>query len=142
MAGEPGRATISPQAGESMTEQERQVELDYETYKSLLDLWAKENPIKTTKLQVLLAVNALLVSTVNISGGLHPEQWYVYLAGATFSFIWMFSIAGTPAIRASPSSTRRRPSRAPARSSDTSAPSPPSGICSFLPSSLPWSGWE
>jgi len=79
----------------SMTEQERQVELDYETYKSLLDLWAKENPIKTTKLQVLLAVNALLVSAVNISGGLHPEQWYVYLAGAIFSFIWLVSIGRT-----------------------------------------------
>jgi len=79
----------------SMTEQERQVELDYETYKSLLDLWAKENRIKTTKLQVLLAVNALLVSAVNISGGLHPKQWYVYLAGAIFSFIWMFSIGRT-----------------------------------------------
>ena len=74
-----------------MTEQERQVELDYQTYKSLLDLWARENPIKTTKLQTLLAVNALLVSAVNISGG----QWYVYLAGAIFSFIWMFSIGRT-----------------------------------------------
>ena len=74
-----------------MTEQERQVELDYQTYKSLLELWARENPIKTTKLQTLLAVNALLVSAVNISGG----QWYVYLAGAIFSFIWMFSIGRT-----------------------------------------------
>src|SRR5262249_4658609 len=72
-------------------EQERQAQVDYETYKSLLDLWAKENPIKTTKLQVLLAVNALLVSAVNIAGG----RWYVYLAGAVFSFIWMFSIGRT-----------------------------------------------
>ena len=74
-----------------MTEQERQAQVDYETYKSLLDLWAKENPIKTTKLQVLLAVNALLVSAVNVAGG----RWYVYLAGAVFSFIWMFSIGRT-----------------------------------------------
>jgi hypothetical protein len=74
-----------------MTEQERQVQVDYETYKSLLDLWAKENPIKTTKLQVLLAVNALLVSAVNVAGG----RWFVYLAGAVFSFIWMFSIGRT-----------------------------------------------
>ena len=78
-----------------MTEQERQDERGYATYKSLLDLWAKENPIKTTKLQVLLAVNALLVSTVNISGGINAKQWYVCLAGAAFSLIWMFSIGRT-----------------------------------------------
>ena len=36
-----------------MTEQERQVERDYETYKSLLDLWAKENPIKTDRKSVV-----------------------------------------------------------------------------------------
>lgn len=70
---------------------DEKVERDYQTYKVLLDLWSKENPIKTAKLQVLLAVNALLVSAVNISGG----KWYVYLAGALFSFIWMFSIGRT-----------------------------------------------
>jgi len=74
---------------------EDRVERDYQTYKSLLDLWSKENPIKTTKLQVLLAVNALLVSAVNISGGITAGRWYVYLAGAVFSFIWMFSIGRT-----------------------------------------------
>ncbi|OGK98161.1 MAG: hypothetical protein A3E31_18260 [Candidatus Rokubacteria bacterium RIFCSPHIGHO2_12_FULL_73_22] len=71
------------------------VERDYQTYKSLLELWSKENPIKTTKLQVLLAVNALLVSAVNVSGGLTAGKWYVYLAGAVFSFIGMFSIGRT-----------------------------------------------
>lgn len=68
-----------------------EIERDYQTYKVLLDMWSKENPIKTTKLQVLLAVNALLVSAVNVSGG----KWYIYLAGAIFSFIWMFSIGRT-----------------------------------------------
>jgi hypothetical protein len=77
-----------------MTELE-QAELDYQTYKCLLDLWSRENPIKTTKLQVLLAVNALLVSTVNLSGGIAASKWYVYFAGALFSFIWMFSIGRT-----------------------------------------------
>ncbi len=72
-----------------------QAERDYQTYKILLDLWAKENPIKTAKLQVLLAVNALLVSAVNLSGGITRERWYVYLAGAVFCFIWMFSIGRT-----------------------------------------------
>jgi hypothetical protein len=68
---------------------------DYDTYKTLLDLWSKENPIKTTKLQVLLAVNALLVSAVNISGGITRGKWYVYLAGGLFSLVWMFSIGRT-----------------------------------------------
>jgi hypothetical protein len=78
-----------------MSEQERPEELDYQTYKSLLDLWARENPIKTAKLQVLLAVNALLVSAVNISGGIRASKWYVYFGGAIFSLIWMFSIGRT-----------------------------------------------
>jgi hypothetical protein len=72
-----------------------QAELDYQTYKCLLDLWSRENPIKTTKLQVLLAVNALLVSTVNLSGGIAGSKWYGYFSGAVFSFIWMFSIGRT-----------------------------------------------
>jgi hypothetical protein len=78
-----------------MCDQEREKEVEYQTYQSLLDLWSKENPIKTTKLQVLLAVNALLVSAVNISGGITAGKWYVYLGGAVFSLIWMFSIGRT-----------------------------------------------
>jgi len=71
------------------------VELDYQLYKSLVELWSRENPIKTTKLQVLLAVNALLVSAVNLSGGIEAKKWYVYVAGAIFSLIWTFSIGRT-----------------------------------------------
>lgn len=70
---------------------DEKVERDYQAYRVLVELWSKENPIKTAKLQVLLAVNALLVSAVNVSGG----NWYIYLAGALFSFIWMFSIGRT-----------------------------------------------
>lgn len=72
-----------------------EVEREYQTYQALLDLWSKENPIKTTKLQVLLAVNALLVSAVALSGGMTASKWYVYLAGALFCFIWMLSIGRT-----------------------------------------------
>jgi hypothetical protein len=72
-----------------------QVERDYESYKLLLGLWQSENPIKTNKLQVLLAVNALLVSAISISGGFTANKWFVYLAGALFSLIWMFSIGRT-----------------------------------------------
>ncbi|HEX9812807.1 MAG TPA: hypothetical protein VGA88_12090 [Burkholderiales bacterium] len=72
-----------------------QIERDFETYKLLLNLWQSENPIKTNKLQVLLAVNGLLVSAVSLSGGFVPGLWYVYVAGAVFSLIWTFSIGRT-----------------------------------------------
>ncbi|HEV8615960.1 MAG TPA: hypothetical protein VGU22_10765 [Methylomirabilota bacterium] len=68
---------------------------DYEAYKALLDLWSRENPIKTTKLQMLLAVNALLVSVVNFTSTTAVPRWYLYLAGGVFSLIWMFSIGRT-----------------------------------------------
>ena len=71
------------------------VEMDFEAYKMLLELWSRENPIKTSKLQVLLAVNGLLVSAVSISGGFTSDKWFVYLAGAIFSLIWTFSIGRT-----------------------------------------------
>jgi hypothetical protein len=77
------------------TPEEQKYQQDLEAYKTLLDLWSKENPIKTTKLQVLLAVNGLLVSAISISGGFTPDKWFVYLAGAVFSFIWTFSIGRT-----------------------------------------------
>jgi len=78
-----------------MTDQANQIEQDYQNYKVLLDLWSKENPIKTTKLQMLLAVNGLLASAVNISGGVSGSKWYIYLAAAVFCLIWMFSIGRT-----------------------------------------------
>ena len=67
------------------------LEHDWEAYRILLHLWSSENPIKTIKLQVLLAVNALLVSAVAIAGG----RWYLYLAGAVFCFVWTLSIGRT-----------------------------------------------
>ena len=71
-----------------------EIEKDFEIYKILLDLWSKENPIKTTKLQVLLVVNGLLVSAINVSGGgFTQKQWFVYLAGGVFNLIWTFLIA-------------------------------------------------
>jgi hypothetical protein len=74
---------------------ESEAERDFEAYKLLLGLWSGENPIKTNKLQVLLAVNALLVSAVSVSGGFTPDKWYVYAAGLVFSLIWTFSIGRT-----------------------------------------------
>ena len=84
-----------------MTEGTRPVALDpvardYEMYKMVMDLWSRENPIKTNKLQVLLVVNGLLVSAINVSGGgFSLEKWFLYVAGALFSLIWTFSIGRT-----------------------------------------------
>ncbi len=73
-----------------------EADLAFERYRILLDLWAKENPIKTTKLQVLLAVNALLVSGVGLGPeGFSQSNWYIYLAGCAFSLVWTFSIGRT-----------------------------------------------
>ncbi len=74
-----------------MTEEEK----DYEAYKAYIDLWRSENPIKTNKLQVLLIVNGLLVSAVQFAGGFNPKNWFLFLAGAILSFIWVLSIGRT-----------------------------------------------
>lgn len=71
-------------------------EAAHDRYRSLLELWSRENPIKTAKLQVLLAVNALLVSVAALSGGgFEREHWPVYVAGAAFSLVWTLSIGRT-----------------------------------------------
>jgi hypothetical protein len=68
---------------------------DLDAYGRLVDLWAQENPIKTNKLQVLLAVNGLLVTGIQINGGFVQNNWAFYIAGAVFSAIWTFSIGRT-----------------------------------------------
>lgn len=68
---------------------------DYEAFVRLLDLWSKENPIKTTKLQVLLAVNGLLLSAVQLNGGFVENNFPLFLGGALFSLIWTLSIGRT-----------------------------------------------
>lgn len=72
-----------------------EVERDYETYARLLALWQSENPIKTLKLQVLLAVNALLVAALAVAGGPVPERWYLYATGLFVSLVWTFSLGRT-----------------------------------------------
>ena len=71
------------------------VDRDFEVYKILLEKWSAENPIKTNKLQVLLAANAILVAALGASGGLTADKWYVYIAGAVFSLVWTLSIGRT-----------------------------------------------
>jgi hypothetical protein len=71
------------------------VERDFEAYRLLLGLWQSENPIKTLKLQVLLAVNALLVAALAVAGGPAPGRWYLYATGLFVSLVWTFSIGRT-----------------------------------------------
>ena len=71
------------------------VERDYASYRLLVDLWARENPIKTAKLLVLLATNALLIAAMSVAGGLLPKNWPLCLAGAAFSLVWAFSLGRT-----------------------------------------------
>ena len=68
---------------------------DYEAYRTYVNLWAGENPVKTSKFQVLLIVNALLVCALQVSGGFSRAAWPVFLAGGVFSFIWVLSIGRT-----------------------------------------------
>jgi hypothetical protein len=74
-----------------MTKEEK----DYEAFKSYVELWKSENPIKTNKLQVLLIVNGLLISAMQVAGGFTPKNWMLFLAGAVFSLIWVLSIGRT-----------------------------------------------
>lgn len=63
-----------------------------EKYRLLYDLWMSENSVKTNKLQVLLATNAILVSAFAL--GQRPSPW-IALAGFWFSVVWIFSIGRT-----------------------------------------------
>lgn len=72
-----------------------EIKKDWEAYKELINLWRGENPIKTTKLQVLLAVNAALLTIVNIKGGFTRGNLSIYMAGALVSLVWTLSIGRT-----------------------------------------------
>ncbi|NIR48356.1 hypothetical protein GWO43_07800 [candidate division KSB1 bacterium] len=74
---------------------EPDTEKDHQVYCQLLELWAKENPIKTNKLQMLLLVNALFLIGVSFNGGFTKTNWPLYLAGAMMSGIWILSIGRT-----------------------------------------------
>jgi hypothetical protein len=78
---------------DAMDDQRTQRDLD--AYGRLVELWAQENPIKTNKLQVLLAVNGLLLTGLQVSGGFLASNWPLCVAGAVFSAIWTFSIGRT-----------------------------------------------
>ena len=59
-----------------------------EKYKLLFDLWMSENLVKTTKLQMLMATNSILVSAFFLVG----QPIWIALVGFAFSMVWVFSI--------------------------------------------------
>lgn len=68
---------------------------EWEQYQQLLALWRHENPIKTTKLQVLLAVNAGLFAAAQLHGGFTAANRPLYAVGAALSAVWLLSIGRT-----------------------------------------------
>ena len=79
----------------SATSDDEQTQRDLAAYGQLLTLWMQENPIKTTKLQVLLAVNGGLASIVPFMPSAWTERGFVYLIGAVLSGVWLLSIGRT-----------------------------------------------
>jgi hypothetical protein len=74
---------------------DEQTQRDLAAYAQLLALWMQENPIKTTKLQVLLAVNGGLASIVPFMPAAWTDRGFVYLVGAVLSGVWLLSIGRT-----------------------------------------------
>ena len=84
-----------------------QVERDLHSYSALLTLWQAENPIKTIKLQFLLATNAILLGFFQLSGGAvannlptgmignTTDNIYLALGGFALNLIWTLSIGRT-----------------------------------------------
>jgi hypothetical protein len=67
--------------------------LAIEKYKLIYDLWKSENSVKTNKLQVLLATNAILVSAFSLTGT-RGSIWIAFV-GFAFSTVWILSIGRT-----------------------------------------------
>lgn len=74
---------------------QRQHEHDLQLYLRLLELWQAENPIKTIKLQFLLASNALMLAAVQLNGGLVTANRPLMLGGFVLCLVWTLSIGRT-----------------------------------------------
>jgi hypothetical protein len=72
-----------------------QYEKDYIAYKTYVDLWTSENPIKTFKILTLLLVNGLLVSSLRVAPGSLITNWPIFMAGAVLSAVAVVSIGRT-----------------------------------------------
>ena len=69
----------------------RKEQLAVEKYKLLFELWMSENPIKTSKLHLLIITNSILVSASLLTGYI----FWIALVGFLFSLIWVLSIGRT-----------------------------------------------
>ena len=74
---------------------DEQTRQDLQVYSTLLGLWKAENPIKTIKLQFLLATNAGLVGFIQINGGMISDNLLLMLGGFVLCVIWTLSIGRT-----------------------------------------------
>ena len=72
-----------------------QPDQDWHTYQQLLRLWQAENPIKTIKLQYLCLTNAVLLSALQLSGGIIAGSTLLMLGGAILNLVWTLSIGRT-----------------------------------------------
>lgn len=80
-------------AGEQkLTDENQDEQRAIEKYRLLFDLWMSENSVKTNKLQMLMATNAILVSALSLTK--EPVVW-IASAGFVFSMVWVFSIGRT-----------------------------------------------
>lgn len=68
---------------------------DWQCFQQLLTLWRAENPIKTIKLQFLLASNTLLLGMLQINGGVVRENLLLLIGGAILCIVWTLSIGRT-----------------------------------------------
>lgn len=66
-------------------------QLAIEKYKLLFELWMSENPIKTNKLQMLMATNSVLASAFFLA----DRTAWIALVGFLFSTVWVLSIGRT-----------------------------------------------
>lgn len=71
------------------------LERDYQRYRHLLELWSRENAIKTQKLQFFLLTNALLTISYVLTPSEPPAGGLICLVGATLSLIWTLSLGRT-----------------------------------------------
>lgn len=70
---------------------ETEEQLAIEKYKLLFDLWMSENPVKTSKLEMLMVTNSILVSAFFLAG----QPSWLALVGFLFSLVWVLSIGRT-----------------------------------------------
>jgi hypothetical protein len=73
--------------------EQQTLEQDLQYYNTLLTLWQSENPIKTIKLQFLLASNALLLGFLYI--GDNAGHLFFSLGAIILNLIWTLSIGRT-----------------------------------------------